>query len=120
MTNCQCNQPPGGGGQCGPNQVAMCEVRDGRCYTSCVHVPAAILADESPHRAANWLLSMWLPVENLGNPSPLLVLTFKFLPRANTTTRKQGGCAFRIAGETAKDMLRGLETGEEHGLAATT
>jgi hypothetical protein len=58
MTNCQCRQPPGGGGECGPNHVAMCEVRNGQCYTSCVPVPGSIFASESPKHVANWLLDI--------------------------------------------------------------
>lgn len=56
MPNCECTQPPGGGGECGPDQIAICEVRDGRCRTSCVNVPRVVLTAGSAERCANWIL----------------------------------------------------------------
>ena len=36
MTACTCTQPPGGGGQCGVDQIAICRAESGQCYTTCV------------------------------------------------------------------------------------
>ena len=36
MSNCNCPHPPGGGGECGANQLAVCHSSGGHCYVSCV------------------------------------------------------------------------------------
>ncbi len=36
MTPCTCTQPPGGGGSCGVNQIAICRAEAGQCHTTCV------------------------------------------------------------------------------------
>jgi hypothetical protein len=58
MPNCQCSRPPGGGGECGPDQVAICEVSNGQCHTSCVRVPSGILTGGSAQECANWILGV--------------------------------------------------------------
>src|SRR5947207_236375 len=37
---CHCVDPPGGEGQCEPDQLAICRARGGKCITKCSSPPA--------------------------------------------------------------------------------
>ena len=37
---CHCINPPGGQGQCEPNQLAICRARGGHCISKCSNPPA--------------------------------------------------------------------------------
>jgi hypothetical protein len=43
MTSCNCRTPPGGGGQCGTNQIAICKTVGGSCEVSCVDPSATLI-----------------------------------------------------------------------------
>lgn len=36
MTPCKCTTPPGGGGRCGLNQIAICRAEAGECHITCI------------------------------------------------------------------------------------
>jgi hypothetical protein len=44
MTSCNCKNPPGGGGHCGTNQMAICKTVGGSCVVDCVDLSATLRA----------------------------------------------------------------------------
>lgn len=40
MPSCKCTKPPGGGGQCSSNQMAICRSVNGECQVTCVDLSA--------------------------------------------------------------------------------
>lgn len=52
---CYCVNPPGGQGQCEPNQLAICRARNGQCVSKCSNPPLYDAID--PHRTYAWVLS---------------------------------------------------------------
>jgi hypothetical protein len=44
MTSCNCKNPPGGGGNCNPNQMAICRTVGGSCVVDCVDLSTTLRA----------------------------------------------------------------------------
>ena len=42
MTTCKCSRPPGGGGRCGKNQIAICRSGKYGCDVTCSDLPRAV------------------------------------------------------------------------------
>src|SRR5690349_13207046 len=58
MASCRCKNPPGGGVECSPGQVALCQVIDGECQSSCEDTPWGSAREVSRLECANWVLSL--------------------------------------------------------------
>lgn len=43
MASCKCPKPPGGGGNCGQNQMAICRVIENECIVTCIDIPSNLL-----------------------------------------------------------------------------
>jgi hypothetical protein len=44
---CQCVYPPGGQGQCEPDQLAICRARGGQCVSKCSNPPLDAVTTQS-------------------------------------------------------------------------
>src|SRR6266481_6604605 len=58
--SCECPRPPGGRVNCGPDQLAICRVRDGEVRGECIDPPASYLKQPRIHTLSrnNWVLSI--------------------------------------------------------------
>src|SRR5260370_33590826 len=66
--SCECPTPPGGRVSCGPNQLAICRVKDGRVHSECIDPPASFI--KVPHydrfrslARNNWALQVITGIE---------------------------------------------------------
>ena len=99
----------------------MCEVRNGRCHTSCVHVPGSILGSDSPHRVANWVLDIVTDRER-GRSSTFTTADLQILETREYYDEETGRDVHFGLPDALQQMLaqlQSLEHGEEHGLAAS-
>jgi hypothetical protein len=58
---CQCPTPPGGEVNCGPHQLAICRVKDGKVHSQCIDQPGAFAdlnATELEIARRNWALQI--------------------------------------------------------------
>jgi hypothetical protein len=70
MTSCNCINPPGGGGSCGPNQLAVCDSTAGYCQVSCVDLsPQLITLIQSRGRGDPYVLEQLVIM--VGSPADL-------------------------------------------------
>jgi hypothetical protein len=74
MTSCNCSNPPGGGGRCGTDQMAICRTVGGSCQVDCVDLSAALRALLRQRGSADPLVLEYL-VMIVGQPSDVARLS---------------------------------------------
>ena len=88
MPSCKCKRPPGGGGQCGNNQVAICRANDGECHVTCVDIDESYIREAKSGRERNLSILKLLSRE-LGDEFHFSLLSRHFI-RSGTIVSEDG------------------------------